>query len=395
MLGFRLKRMVYVATVVGGILIAWLILNTKPTPQARALAIKPVPIVDVISMQPAQHQLLIRTQGVLEPTTRIQLVAQVAGRVESITSSFARGGYFNAGDALVNIEDIDYRIAISQAKATLANAKQLLASEKGAARQAKREWRDLGSADANELFLRKPQLASAEAAVEAARAGLEKAQLNLARTQLKLPFAGQVLEKSVDIGQFVGVGTVLGEVFSTQGAEVRLPLTSRQRYQVALSEGSPVRLFTRAGNSDYQWDATLARIEAAVDRESRQYFAVVSIDNPFEASVISQQKSESLEKIMRPPLSVGQFLQAEISGAYVDNSFAIPRVGLRQANQVWLVDAQGLIHITQVEVVQSNTQNAIVTLPEQFEFKPPMYLITSDLSLAIEGMQVQLAAEAI
>ena len=75
-----------------------------------------------------------------------------------------------------------------------------------------------------ELYLRKPQLAEAEARLQSAEADLEESRRNLAKTSIVAPYDGLVSSKSVDIGQFVNPGTVLAETFAVDYAEVRLPI---------------------------------------------------------------------------------------------------------------------------------------------------------------------------
>jgi len=154
MLGTKKNRWLYILVVLIGIAVFWIIANRKPAPVAKAIRVPPVPFVDFLIIQPGLTQVWIETQGVVQPKTKIELIAQVSGRVVAVDNQFVAGGAFNAEQALVKIEQDNYRIAISQAKATLADAKQLLATDKVRARQAKREWRDLGNKESNDLFLR-------------------------------------------------------------------------------------------------------------------------------------------------------------------------------------------------------------------------------------------------
>ena len=72
----------------------------------------------------------------------------------------------------------------------------------------RQEWEDLGKgAEASSLVLRQPQIAFAEASLEAAKASLEQARRNLKKTEIKAPFTGRVRQKSVDIGQYVSPGS--------------------------------------------------------------------------------------------------------------------------------------------------------------------------------------------
>ena len=384
MLGTKKNRYLLSGVIVVGLLITWLITTSKPAPAAKPIRLPPTPIVDVLHIQPGSHRVWIETQGLVKPKIQIELVSQVTGRVESIAEQFSTGGFFDANQSLVMVDESDYRIAVSQANAKLADAKQLLATEKGRARQAKREWRDLGNSEANELFLRKPQLASAKAGLLAADAGLEKAQLDLSRTQISAPFAGRVLSKKVDVGQFVAKGTSIAEVYSSDVAEVRLPLTAQQRQNVSVSElqRSPVKLIARYGSNEYVWDAVLDRLEGAIDSSSRQYYFVATLPQAFEDSV------NEAGVLLKPGLAVGQFVSAQIAGNSIDNSFLIPRTALRQQQQIWVLDNNRLAYID-VMVIQSNEDTALVQLVDNSQASNPIAVITSTLSLALKGMKLR------
>lgn len=384
MLGTKKNRYLFTGVIVGGLFLTWLIATSKPAPIAKPIRLPPVPIVDVLHIQPGSHRVWIETQGLVKPKTQIELVSQVTGRVVSIAEQFSAGGFFDAKQALVSLEESDYRIAVSQANAKLADAKQLLATEKGRARQAKREWRDLGNSEANALFLRKPQLASAKANLNAAEAGLEKAQLDLSRTHISAPFAGRVLSKKVDVGQFVSQGTPIASIYSSDIAEVRLPLTAQQRQNVSVSgsERSPVKLIARYGSNEYEWDAVLDRLEGAIDSSSRQYYFVATLPQAFKDTL---DEAGLLEK---PGLAVGQFVSAQIAGNSIDNSFLIPRTALRQQQQIWVLDNNRLAYID-VVVIQSNDDSALVQLADTSEASNPIAVITSSLSLALKGMKIR------
>ena len=384
MLGTKKNRYLLTGVIVVGLLITWLIATSKPAPAAKPIRLPPVPIVDVLHIQPGNHRVWIETQGLVKPKTQIQLVSQVTGRVEAIADQFSAGGFFAANEVLVMVEESDYRIAVSQASAQLANAKQLLATEKGRARQAKREWRDLGNSEANDLFLRKPQLASAKANLLAAEAGLEKAELDLSRTRVSAPFAGRVLSKRVDVGQFVSQGTPIAEIYSSGIAEVRLPLTAQQRQNVSVSgsQPSPVKLIARYGNNDYEWDAVLERLEGAIDSSSRQYYVVASLPQAFADHI------DETGALQKPGLAVGQFVTAQIAGNYIENSFLIPRSSLRQQQKIWVLENNRLAYID-VVVIQSNDDTALVQLADKSEAHSSIAVITTSLSLALKGMEIR------
>jgi multidrug efflux pump subunit AcrA (membrane-fusion protein) len=185
----------------------------RPTPQPRPVKEVHLQEVKVVLANPHTQAVNVNTQGNVEPRRQIDVISQVAGTIVQVSPQFASGGFFAKGSELVQIDPRDYQVALARANAALLEAEKLVAGERGLARQAAREWRDLGNGDANDLFLRKPQLAAAEAQVAAAKAERDHARLNVERTQITLPFAGRVRNTWVDLGQFVGMGTKIATVY--------------------------------------------------------------------------------------------------------------------------------------------------------------------------------------
>jgi RND family efflux transporter MFP subunit len=268
------KLLLPALVVVLGSAVAIFIATGKPRPAPVELEAPPPPLVQVITAVPEDVTLSVTSQGSVRPQREINIVSQVGGIVVAVDDHFADGGFFDAGTTLVQLEDADYRLELIRARARVADAAQLVAQEKGRARQAAREWRDLGNQEANDLFLRKPQLAGAEAALAAAEADLEQARLNLARTSISLPFNGRVREKMVDVGQYVTPGTPVARVYDTDVVKVRLPLTDRQ---VALLDlplsfrklerdvpGAKVTLTARFADQQWQWEGRVVRTEASL-----------------------------------------------------------------------------------------------------------------------------------
>ena len=371
-----------------GLMLCLALLYGRTPPQKRQPLPPPVPRVEIIVAHPVSHQLLVHTQGNVQPRREIDLVTQVTGNVIFASNHFADGGFFDKAELLVSIEQDDYLIAEQQAKARVADAQQQLAQERGRVRQAKREWRDLGNADANELFLRKPQLASAKAALASAKAGLKKARLDIKRTLISAPFSGRIRKTLVDVGQYVTAGSPLARIYSSDIAEVRLPLTDRQAAMLNLPQytkqttnptqsetGLTVRLENQFENSDSYWLAKIVRTDASIDIESRQLFAVAEIQNPFTPN---NKTSHS------QALSVGQFVDAYIKGRTVENVLILPRKALRPQNRLWIIGEDNRLHIEQVKVLQNDYNQVVV----QNNFIGPQQVITSTMSFSVEGMPV-------
>lgn len=337
-----------------GLLLATVLLTGKPSPVPQPPAQRELPTVDVITVEPASRELTVTTQGTVRPLREIDLVNRVAGRVESVAPEFAEGGFFRSGDLLLKIEEVDYRFAIARAESQLAAARQRVAEEQGRAQQARREWRDLGSPEANALFLREPQLASARSALAAAEADLAAARLDLDRTRIVAPFNGRVSEKLADEGQYLPPGSRVARVYATDTALVRLPLTDRQvalldlplYYRSEEDEADPVPavlLTATFGNRDWQWQGRVVRTDAHIDENSRMIYAVAEVADPFARKPGSE----------RPPLAPGMFVTATIAGRPLAAVTELPRSALRRNDQVMLVDGRRRVAVREVRLLRS------------------------------------------
>ncbi len=330
-----------------GLGVAWLVLTGKPKPEVQPQDDPLKPVVSVIVTEPRDMVLAVTTQGTVEARRRISLVAQVGGKVAGVAENFVEGAFFEAGDVLLTIEPEDYEFAIARAQSQVAAAEQRVAEERGRNRQAKREWRELGSAEANALFLREPQLKAAEAALMAAQADLAAAELALARTRITVPFSGRIESTNVDLGQYMTPGTPLAEAYGIDIVEVRLPLSDKQLAALNLPlHGSadlsrPVTLSTEFGGRQWQWVGEIRRIDAVVDRDSRVVHAVAEVDNPFAPTSTG-----------RPPLAPGMFVQADIVTPAISNLVQLPASALRSDNSLLIVSAEEKLERQVVNVVR-------------------------------------------
>lgn len=358
-------------------------MKPKPTPGDWSPPEAPKPQVNVVPAERQITRLSVKSQGTVAPRREIDIVSQVAGSVLSTSERFADGGFIKAGQELLQIDPRDYEAAYLTAKAQKLSAEQALAEERGQARQAKSEWRDLGNKDANDLFLRKPQLAAAEAQFASAQAGLKRAELDLERTKISVPFDGRIRETLADLGQYVSPGTSIAKVYDTAVAEIRLPLSDREAglvnlpigYSASDADNAPkVTISGVIGGKAYQWTGHIARTDASLDTQSRMYFAVAEVDDPF----VIREGQET-------PLIVGMFVEAEIEGRQLDDVVVLPRNAVFKRNKVYALDEENKVREEIVTVVHRDEDNIWVRteLPEETQI-----IIEKQVLLAV-GTEVE------
>ncbi|WP_210396228.1 efflux RND transporter periplasmic adaptor subunit [Motiliproteus sediminis] len=339
--------------------VVYYLVNNKPKAERGRSVQQPVVSVEAMRLQPTRFQVELDSFGVVQPRTESRLIPQISGQVVAISERFRAGAFFEAGEVLVEIDDRDYRAELEIAKAQLVEAQLRLSEEQARARQAQRDWERLGDGDAGDLVLRRPQVAAAQAAIASARARLTTAELNLERTKIKAPYAGRVLTKLVDVGQVVTPSTELASVYAVDYVEVRLPLKSRQLQYIDLPEqyrdggvssaNQPeVMLEATLGNRLYRWAGRVVRVEGAIDQATRQLYVVAQVDDPY-----------GRNERGNPPLKIGQFVRARITGEQIDGVFVLPRGAVRQDNRVLLVE-QGRLQARAVKPVWFDEHYVVV-----------------------------------
>ncbi len=191
-----------------------------------------------------------------------------------------------------------------------------------------------------------------------------------------------VTKADVRPGQFVGVSTPLGELFDTDIAEVRLPLSThdlsfidlpRPGAQSTLGQAPKVTLSTRVGGRRMEWLGHIVRSEETVDPVNRMVYVVAQVADPYD-----QTNRASA------PLRRGIFVQASIEGRTQENVIVLPRQALRGKNRVWIENENQLL-FRAVTVTYADAKQAIITEGIQSGER----VITSLLAGVVDKMEVK------
>ena len=345
-------------------------------------------LVDVIPAEMTSLNFKVFSQGPVEPRTETTLVAEVAGQIVSVSPNFLSGGFFRRGEVLLQIDPSDYETALLRAEANLAARKAKLADEKARSEQALKDWINLGrQGEPSDLVLRKPQLAEAQAGVQAAEAELQEAERDLQRTRIRVPYDGLVRSKLVDMGQYVAPGTPLGVTFAVDTAEIRLPLSGSDLAYLDLPSATrldkphrvPVTLTAENAGLGGRWQAEIIRTEGVVDPTSRVVYAVAEVVDPY--GVLGQST--------QPELIVGTFVRAAIEGRRAENVVVLPRSVLRPDDTVLIADSERKLELRPVTVARA--EPSIVYLSSGIE--DGELVVTTSLDAPIPGTPLTLRGE--
>jgi RND family efflux transporter MFP subunit len=352
-------------------------------PELEPSSIKPVPVtVRVQNVDMEAIQLKVHSQGSVVPSTVSQLIPEVSGRVTWTSPNLVAGGYFAAGQELARIDELDYKNARDRAKAALNRAKAEVEHARFEYGRLKSlAERKLTSRSALENGLRAYRVS--QAAFEDATVSFEQAEENLNRTVLRAPFDGLVKSENVDIGQFAARGQAIATLYASDIVEVRLPIADRQLAFLNLpslrtgnlpeTQQPSVTLTAEYGGRTLNWAGKIVRTEAEIDTASRMVQLVARVES----------------QANQPGLSVGLFVNAEISGIAVEDVVVLPRSALRNENQVLIVDGENKIRFRTVTPLRLYQDSVLIAngLVEGDR------VCVSTLQTAIEGMNVNPISE--
>ena len=349
------------------------------SPQLQPSAIEPVAAtVRVREVTPMPIQLTVHSQGTVVPNTESELIPEVSGRVEWKAPSLVNGGYFNAGDVLLLLEDKDYQSRLDRAKATLNRAEAEFEHARFEYTRLKSlEDRQLASRSQIENQLRAYRVQ--EASLQDAKANFAQANRDLSRTEIIAPFSGLVRQQSVDIGQFVSRGASVATIYADDQAEIRLPIADRQlaflnlpighRGELPLELQPSVKLEAQYAGRKLTWHGKIVRTEAQIDVASRMVHVIARVSN----------------EEQEVPLSVGLFVNAEIEGLLVEDIVVMPRNALRDGDRVLVADDEDRLHYRDITPLRFYQNNVLI----QDGLEAGERVCISPLQTAIEGMIVK------
>ena len=388
--GRHKQFVISLSIIVLGALGAFLLIKYQKSPQKEEQEVL-APLVIVERFKPKDIQMVISAYGTVSPKVEVDVVPEVSGKVVSINPELQTGGLIPAGEQILRIDERDYKFAVQQAQALVADAQVRYDIEAAEADVARREWEALhpGTEPNSPLVLRQSQVRQAKAALESAKAQLATAQLRLERTSLSLPFDALIISEKVDLGQYMVAGQPVAVAYGIDDVEIQVPLEDDElawfdvfRSSGALNGSRALRMKTPAvvkadfAGAEHTWNGYVTRTTGQVDKMSRMIFVVVEVPKPLDFSE------------NRPPLLPGIFAEVQIQGKMLKNALAVPRDAIHESNKVWMVKDDRL-YIKVLDIVRADKDFAYA----RADINQNATIVTSSLDTVMEGMEVRTQLE--
>ncbi len=258
--------------------------------QARPAAAAEAPPVRaaVLTVRPAPLETNVAVTGTLVSNVRVDVKAQIIGRVLRFDKQ--EGDAVAAGEALVWVDDENYKLAVQQAESAVQVAEAGLErvkvmeahnrSELGRAQNLLRSGgitdRDLKAAQVADQDAR-AQVALAAAQLAQARAALEVARKHLRDTVIHSPVAGQIQRRHVNPGAYVEAPTAVFTVVDNRRLELESPVATAELAPIRAGQRVTFRVNAFPGQS---FPGSVLEINPAVEAETRSAKVRIRADNP-------------------------------------------------------------------------------------------------------------------
>jgi RND family efflux transporter MFP subunit len=359
---------------------------TEPEAERAGATRETAMLVSVTRAERGDFRPHISVMGTVEPSRDIRLMPRVSGEIVWRAASFTPGGIVRKGEELLRIDPADYEIALRQRKSELSRAEADLALEMGRQDVARKDYELLNedlSRENRALVLRKPQLRTARAAVEAARAAVDEAELALSRTRIKAPFDALVAARQANIGSLVGPGDPLGRLVGLENYWVAAAVPLAKLKWLRLpgedgEDGSPAEIRNRAAwPADVFRKGRLHKLVGMLQEETRMARVLIEVPDPLSGPPDA------------PPLMIGAFVEVQILGRTIPDVIRLDRDFIRSGGTLWVME-DGELSIRKVDITYRDAEFAYI----RKGVEAGEQVVTSSLATVVEGAKLRIESDA-
>lgn len=278
---------------VGGLIYAIQVIATAPevgsgSSGGAAPPGMPPAAVFVVAVAEAEDHNEAKVTGALHPVSKSEISGREPGAVNEVLVD--EGDLVKQGAVLVRIDGRRLAAQLAEAKATMTSAKSLAKQRRAEQERATEDLKmksgllERKAVSISDTLDAKQALAVADAQLEVANDAIVEIQsqidfLNVQRGDLEIiaPFAGVVVERHVEPGEWIAAGGVVVSITSIDPVEAWLRVPARF---LSLISEDPSSIRVQLSSSGKIVEPTKVAIVPQVDPRSQLFTVVATIANP-------------------------------------------------------------------------------------------------------------------
>lgn len=288
-----------------------------------------VPQLPVTRLQATDTVLQTPYVADMQAIRNVEIRTRVKGFLEHIYVD--EGKSVQKGQLLFKINDEEFRVQLSKAKAELDNA---IAAAKATELELSRIKLlvDKKVVAKTELEVAETKLTADRATIDQARATVQNAQNHVTYTSIRAPFDGIIDRIPLKAGSLIEEGALLTDLsdISTMYAYFSFPENEYLKYQRTKTEkkSQDVKLVLADGSS-YPYPGYIETVEGQIEQNTGSIDFRASFPNP--------------QRLLRHGATAKLFISSKIDGAVLVPQTAV--FDIQDKNYVYVVDQQNKLHM--------------------------------------------------
>jgi RND family efflux transporter MFP subunit len=245
----------------------------KPqNPQNKEMPNRVVPVmVETVELRDLNH--FVPVSGRLEGSVDMVMSSETSGKITVLYKSL--GDKAEKGEELGAIDNLEYKIQMEQAKASLlaAEASYELAEITWKTNEKLYDDKKISQV---ELIQAKSAFLNAKSGVQAAKANLERAEKNYENSILVIPVSGYIANLPIKVGEFITIGKPIATIINTDTLKIYAGVGEKNITR--LKRGQLVNIFD--GHSNQNLTAKITGIGKKMMQGTANYPIEIELNNP-------------------------------------------------------------------------------------------------------------------
>ena len=398
--------------------------------------------VEVVPIRQHDAGIDFSVDGEVIPFRRIDLAAEIPGRVIYKSEQCRLGKFVAKDELLLKIDPVDFQLALDQAETAVNQAKvnidenavQTTNVEKELALAQERQelnrkdyerYQQLvirGSATPAELETAQSSLLAMQESIQRLEnqlrvlntqadrltvlhrkeeLALETAQLNLLRTEVHAPISGIITEDSFEVSSYIQKGANVARILDTSQLEIQSSLYMKQIQwiwrQTEDSTGyvfapTPVTIRFETDGERWEWNGELKTLDGGIMNPiTRMVPCRVRVDNPQDGKRLTHLAGTSGASAAVPPtLFAGMYVTIIVHSKPEIPLYRIPERALLPGNRIWTV-VDGKLRQHSIRIA-TTTPEGVLFYADSDSIRPNDLVVVSPLTSPSEGSPVQTVA---
>ena len=417
-------------------IIGWMMIPEEIPHIAASDALSPT--VEVVPIQRHETGIDFAVDGEVIPFRRIDLIAEIQGRVIYKSEQCRLGRHVEHDELLLKIDPVDYQLAVDQAETAVnqarvnidenevqkTNVDQELALAQERFELTRREYEryqqlvQRNTASQAELETVQANLLTTQQSIQGfenqrrvlntqterltvlhrrEELALETARLNLLRAEIKAPISGIITEDSFEVNSFIQKGANVARILDTSQLEIQSSLHMRQIQwiwrQSDASTGyvfppTPVTIMYEMEGERWVWDGELKTLDGGIMNPiTRMVPCRVRVDNPQAGRRFASVPHGAGTPGTPPTLFAGMFVTIVVHSKPEIPLYRIPERALLPGNRIWTV-VEGKLRQHSIRIA-TTTPTGVLFYADSDSIRPNDLVVVSPLASPAEGSPVQ------